>query len=123
MRRMVLATALLTAACTSSTAPISAAVTLSEFAVETSTPALAPGLSEVVVDNTGEFGHTLVVTDEAGNVVAATDVIPPGESTTLPVELKTGRYELTCRIVFEADPGELVDHFERGMRAVITVES
>lgn len=123
MKRTAIAlVVLVTAACTSSAASTTASVSLAEFAIETSTHVIAAGTSDLVIENTGEFGHTLVVTDEAGTVVAATEFIPAGETTTLPVDLESGRYEFTCRIVFETDDGDIVDHYERGMRAAVDVE-
>lgn len=76
----------------------------------------------VPVRNDGEFAHTLVITDEWGEVVAATDLIEPGEEIAIGLTLDPGTYQLTCRIVVEVDDG-LVDHFERGMSTIVSVES
>lgn len=77
--------------------------------------------SSVDVSNSGSFPHTLVVTDSAGNVMAATDLIGPGESTELALDLDPGTYSFTCRIVAQGPEGEIVDHFEAGMNATVSV--
>lgn len=87
-------------------------VMLDEFSIDTRGD-LGGGPWEVA--NRGEFGHTLLVTDEAGRVVASTEVLAAGESTTIATGLAPGDYRLTCRIVVEAPGGEIVDHYARGM--------
>lgn len=121
MKRIAILLAFVATACTSSLPPGPSTVTLSEFAVESSAHSLEPGPSTLEIHNAGEFGHTLVITDEAGSVVAATELIQSGDSLSMPVELDAGRYELTCRIVFETESGDLVDHYERGMRSTVIV--
>ena len=123
MKRLIIIALLIATGCTSSAPATSAVVTLTEFAIGTSAAALVPGSVDLTVENAGEFGHTLVVTNELGEVVAATQLIGPGDSTTLSVDLDTGRFEFTCRIVFESSDGALVDHFEEGMRTGVTVGS
>lgn len=73
------------------------------------------------VANSGEFPHTLVVTDVAGGVAAATSLIQPGERVDLELDLEPGRYSFTCRIVAQTSEGDLVDHFEAGMLATVDV--
>lgn len=75
----------------------------------------------VEVTNSGSLPHTLVVTDSDGEVVAATDLIQPGESTELSLDLEPGRYSFTCRIVGQSPEGEIVDHFEAGMNQTVSV--
>lgn len=75
----------------------------------------------VTVTNSGSFQHTLVVTNSAGEVVAATDLIQPGESTELSLDLQPGRYSFTCRIVGQSPEGVLVDHYEAGMNQTVSV--
>jgi uncharacterized cupredoxin-like copper-binding protein len=94
---------------------------LVEFAIDGPTQ-LAPGNHSLEVSNSGEFPHTLVVTDASGAVVAATDLVQSGESTQLPVDLQTGRYSFTCRIVAQTPNGDIADHFEAGMSTTVTVE-
>lgn len=93
---------------------------LVEFAVNGPAELSAETLS-VNVTNSGEFPHTLVVTDEEGTAVAATALIQPGESAELPIDLDSGRYSFTCRIVAQTTDGDLVDHYEEGMSATVTV--
>lgn len=82
---------------------------------------LDSGETSLMVTNSGSFQHTLVVTDSAGDVVAATDLIEPGESTELSLDLEPGRYSFTCRIVGQSPEGEIVDHFEAGMNQAVSV--
>ncbi|REK23336.1 MAG: hypothetical protein DWQ40_02375 [Actinobacteria bacterium] len=73
------------------------------------------GQQTLRISNVGEFIHTLVVTDQQGNVVAATDVIPAGASSSLAVDLSAGDYLVSCRLVTQTPDGSIVDHFEMGM--------
>ena len=73
------------------------------------------------ITNSGEFSHTLVVTNEIGEVVAASDVIPSGGVADLSLDLEAGAYRFTCRIVVQAENGELIDHFEKGMNLTVQV--
>lgn len=75
----------------------------------------------VDVSNSGSLPHTLVITDSSGNVMAATDLIGPGDSTELALDLDPGTYSFTCRIVAQDSEGEIVDHFEAGMNATVSV--
>ena len=93
---------------------------LVEFAVN-GPDRLDTGSSSLSVSNSGEFPHTLVVTDSAGEVVAATSLVQPGETVELPVDLAPGRYSFTCRIVAQDGEGNLIDHFEAGMAATVEV--
>lgn len=73
------------------------------------------------VTNEGDFNHTLVVADSSGRVVAATELIPPGSDAVLEVDLTTGVYSVTCRIVTEDGEGNLIDHYELGMHRTVVV--
>ncbi len=73
------------------------------------------------ITNSGEFPHTLVVTNETGEVVAASDVIPSGGVADLDLNLEAGTYRFTCRIVVQAEDGEFTDHFEKGMNLTVQV--
>lgn len=75
----------------------------------------------VDVSNSGSLPHTLVVTDSSGNVMAATDLIGPGDNTELALDLDPGTYSFTCRIVAQDSEGEIVDHFEAGMNTTVSV--
>lgn len=77
--------------------------------------------ASVTVDNTGSLPHTLLVTNSSGEVVAATDLIVPGESAELALDLDEGDYSFTCRIVAENPEGEVVDHYEAGMNTMVSV--
>ncbi len=98
-------------------------VALNEFSVTPMADRLKAGTVDLSVSNSGEFPHTLVVSDSAGTVVAATAVIPPGEASSLSIDLQPGAYMLTCRIVGQSDSGEIIDHYQRGMAARINVSS
>ena len=73
------------------------------------------GAGELEIENIGEFNHTMLVTDEQGNAVAATGVLAPGTSTVLAVDLPEGNYQVSCRLVGQDSEGNIVDHYELGM--------
>lgn len=93
---------------------------LAEFSVSGSSH-LEAGRSNLTANNSGEFAHTLVVTTDEGVVVAATDLIQPGESAQLSVDLTPGNYQITCRIVTQIEDGSLIDHYEAGMNQMVEV--
>lgn len=93
---------------------------LVEFAVHGPTQ-LDMGTEAVVVANSGTFPHTLVVTDSESRVVTASSLLQPGESVDLDLDLESGTYSFTCRIVVQTPDGDLVDHFERGMATSVEV--
>lgn len=82
---------------------------------------LSADTGSVHVTNSGTVPHTLVVTDASGQVVAATDLVSPGESVDLDIDLEPGRYSFTCRIVAQSPEGEIVDHYESGMNTMVDV--
>ena len=93
---------------------------LMEFAID-GPDRLGAGAETVTVGNRGEFPHTLVITDATGTVVAATSLIPPGESSDLALDLDPGAYSVTCRIVAQTPDGGIVDHFEAGMHTTLRI--
>ena len=105
-------------ACAGSTA--SDSFELSEFSV-LGPDHLDAGENAIAVTNNGLYTHTLVVTDSSGKVVGATSLVQPGETASLDVELAPGQYSFTCRIVAENSDGNLVDHYEAGMNALVQV--
>lgn len=78
-----------------------------------------PGPVELRATNSGQFAHTIVVTGASGAVVDASELIAPGESLTLSVDLGEGGYRISCRIVSSSPDGDLFDHYEQGMIADI----
>ena len=122
MRRFLALLALLVcvAACQTTTAS-STDVELFEFDIEPGVSTLEAGSVDLTVTNTGEYSHTLVITDAGGRVVSAGDVVGSGETTELSVDLAPGEYSFTCRIVGQDDEGNVIDHFEEGMHTAITV--
>ena len=121
MRRLIMSVVvigLVSSAC--STGASDAGFQLDEFTIEGPNGLIA-GDHELTVSNVGAFPHTLVVTDGAGRVVAASDLIQPGETAGLSVDLANGRYVFSCRIVAQNDSGEIFDHFEAGMTATVDV--
>ena len=93
---------------------------LAEFSIS-GPDRLAAGTISISANNAGEFAHTMVVTNDQGQVVAATDLIQPGDSADLELELSAGKFSITCRIVFQTDDGQLVDHYEAGMNKTVIV--
>lgn len=112
------AAALVIAGCSSDSTP--AGFDLSEFDVD-GPSSLPEGAQTIQVTNSGEFPHTLVVTDRDGNVVAGTDLLQPGEMTSIDLDVDQGRYQFTCRIVTEIEGGEIIDHFQEGMNTTVDV--
>jgi len=75
----------------------------------------------IQVTNTGDYSHTLVVTDHSGQVIGATGLVESGDETSLEVDLEAGTYVFSCRIVAEDRDGNLVDHYEQGMHRTVVV--
>jgi hypothetical protein len=120
-RRLATAALILTTACSTQTGSDAADYVLREGAIDG--PSNLIGLSETTlhVSNTGEYSHTLIVTDEEGEVMGATGLVESGEETTLEVDLEPGTYVFSCRIVAEDDEGNLRDHYEEGMHRTVVV--
>jgi hypothetical protein len=95
---------------------------LAEFSISGPTTT-SSGEQTLEVTNSGEFSHTLLVTDIQGGVVAATELIPAGETGELTLDLEPGRYSFTCRIVAQDSDGNIVDHFEAGMSTTVIAET
>jgi hypothetical protein len=113
MRRIMLLALLVIPACAGH-ATADPAYTLKEWSVR-GPDQLVEGANTIAIHNDGEYTHTLVVTDEHGNVLAATGLVAPGTDAALDVDLPPGTYSFTCRIVAADDEGSLVDHYQSGM--------
>ncbi|MEX2322787.1 MAG: hypothetical protein WEA29_03335 [Acidimicrobiia bacterium] len=98
-------------------------VVLSEYSMVASPGLLTAGAVDFEVENVGEQGHMMVITDGQGTVLATTEVIPPGTTTTLRAELEAGRYLASCRIVVQLPEGRIVDHLEEGMVTMLRVSA
>lgn len=121
MRRLTLVVvALLVVACGPQAGSAAIDLDLYEFGITSSSEVYEPGTVELAVTNSGEFGHTVLVTSESGEILLASDIIPPGESVDLTVELDDGSYQISCRIVTAGDDGTVFDHYERGMITTIS---
>jgi plastocyanin len=86
-------------------------------------PSVVDANDSISLTNSGEYPHTLVVTDQSGRVAASTALISPGAATEIQLQLDPGRYQFTCRIVAQDGEGNIVDHFERGMTLSVDVSS
>ena len=73
------------------------AVTEGEMFIELSEDSFTAGTYTFEVTNTGDMPHDFVI-EEAGSDVAGTEVLQPGESTTLEVELTPGDYVFYCSV-------------------------
>ena len=73
------------------------AVTEGEMFIELSEDSFTAGTYTFDVTNTGDMPHDFVI-EEAGSDVAGTEVLQPGESTTLEVELTPGDYVFYCSV-------------------------
>lgn len=117
MRRLVLTVIVAGAilgACGEATPVTSIDIDLDEYSIDSSSGVLLEGPVTMSLANVGERPHTIVVSTLDGTVVAASGVVPAGETGEFIARLQPGVYEFTCRIVAEFD-GELVDHYELGM--------
>ena len=123
MRRFVLASMLLLLVGCSAGTAADANYILREGAIDGPSRLAASGEETLRVENTGEFSHTLVITDDTGQVIAATGLVESGEQTSLRVDLDPGKYVFSCRIVSQDGEGNLIDHFERGMHRMVNVEA
>ena len=117
--RLLALTLLMIVACSTQSSPGDGYV-LSEWAID-GPVRLEAGTPSLTVENAGEWGHTLIVTTDAGEVVGATGLIDAGATATLDLDLAAGTYTFSCRIVAEDDEGNLSDHFEQGMYRTVVV--
>ena len=99
----------------------SAMIVLDEYSIDLSAPVVQTGPIVLTVENVGEFSHTLVVARADGSAVAATETIAPGSAVELPLDLEPGGYQVSCRIVVQLPDGTIIDHYEQGMLASMTV--
>ena len=72
-------------------------VTEGEMFIELSEDSFGAGTYTFEVTNTGDMPHDFVV-EQDGSDVAGTDVLQPGESTTLEVDLEPGDYVFYCSV-------------------------
>jgi hypothetical protein len=121
MRRLLALALLIVAGCTAQTGSADHYV-LSEWAIDGPGRLGAAGTVTLTIENLGEFRHTLVVTSESGEVVGATGVIASGDQASLELDLATGTYNFSCRIVAQDDEGNLSDHYQRGMYRTVVVD-
>lgn len=122
MTSRLLALALLTiSGCTVPTAGGDPEYVLSEGVIDGPSTLATSGDTTIHAVNVGEYSHTLVVTDDHGEVLAATGLVLSGTDATLEVDLAPGTYVFSCRIVAEDGDGNLVDHYEQGMHRTVTV--
>lgn len=81
-------------------APSSSAVqaTETDFAIDLSETELAAGTTTFEVTNQGQASHDLVVESADGKDLAATEILPPGKSGTVEVDLPPGEYVVYCSV-------------------------
>ncbi|HUG75539.1 MAG TPA: hypothetical protein VMM81_07715 [Acidimicrobiia bacterium] len=122
MRRVLALTVLLAAltAC-SGTFADGSRVVLNEYSMVASPRLVAAGIVDFELENVGEQGHMMVITDDDGTVQATTGVIAPGATATLRADLEAGNYFASCRIVVQLPDGQIVDHLEEGMLTTLRV--
>ncbi|MFI0924796.1 copper-binding protein [Streptomyces sp. NPDC021012] len=96
-----------------STAPAGATrvtADLADFRITLSRQTFTPGTYAFVARNTGHHEHALEIQGPGGENRSST--VSPGESTTLTVTLKDGKYEIYCPVD---------GHKDLGMKTAITV--
>jgi plastocyanin len=123
VRRILIVIAMLAVAACQGPSSNSADVETYEFAIDSSITSFEAGTVDLNVQNEGEFGHTLVITDAGGHVLSASGVIGPGETSQVSIDLAPGQYYFTCRIVAQDDEGNVIDHYEQGMSAEVVVRT
>ena len=84
-------------------------VSETEFALEPENPQVESGLVEFVATNDGQIDHSLEV---EGPEEAETDIIAPGDSASVQVELPPGEYKMYCPVG---------DHEAQGMVGTVQV--
>ena len=89
------------------------AVTEGEMFIELSEDSYSAGTYTFEVTNTGNMPHDFVV-EQGGNDVAGTEVLQPGQSATLEVELAPGDYVFYCSVGA---------HRAAGMEEAVTVSA
>jgi plastocyanin len=70
---------------------------LVDFAIELDEDSFSAGAYEFAVSNEGDASHNFVV-ERDGEDVAGTEVLQPGQSETLTVELEPGTYVFYCGV-------------------------
>jgi len=118
--RLLALTLLMIIACATQSSP-GDGYALSEWAIDGPERLTVAGASAINVENAGEWGHTLIVTTDSGEVVGATGLVDAGTAATLELDLVAGTYTFSCRIVAEDDEGNLSDHYEKGMYRTVVV--
>ena len=92
-------------------APAGTTVRLLDFSLQPASLAVPRGTSITVVD-AGKAPHNLWVRNAAGDVVARSGTLQPGQQTTLKLDLAPGDYVDFCQ-----EPG----HESLGMRGTLTI--
>lgn len=82
-----------------------------DFSISLDQDSLTAGSYEIEVVNDGGSSHDLVV-EQDGNDIGATEVISPGKSATLAIDLEPGEYVFYCSVG---------DHRSLGMEVTVTV--
>ncbi|MCZ2805577.1 cupredoxin domain-containing protein [Modestobacter sp. VKM Ac-2983] len=85
---------------------------LVDFAVELPDQELEAGSYTIEVANDGSASHDLVIEDAAGSEVAASEILSPGQSGTIEVDLAPGEYVFYCSVG---------NHRGMGMELTVTV--
>jgi uncharacterized cupredoxin-like copper-binding protein len=83
-----------------------------DFAIELPERQLTAGSYTIEVANKGTASHDLVVEDASGMEVAASELIPPGQSGAVEVTLQSGEYVFYCSVG---------NHRDMGMEVSVTV--
>ncbi len=85
---------------------------MSDFAFAPKDITVKPGESTFYLVNEGKVSHDMTVLDPAGNRIAQSGLVQPGNTDTLKVKLDAGSYRVIC-----SQPG----HADSGMVATLRV--
>lgn len=88
------------------------AASLVNFAIELPEQDLTAGSYTIEVANDGSASHDLVIEDADGSEVAASEILSPGQSGTIKVDLAPGEYVFYCSVG---------NHRGMGMELTVTV--
>lgn len=80
-------------------------VRLSDYAFSPKTIEAKAGSSTFYLVNTGKQAHDFVILDASGKRLAGSDLVQPGDDSTLTAKLDAGTYKVVCTQQGHADLG------------------
>jgi len=110
---LALSAVLATSACGGSSQPAgSIKIVLADFSFTPSDIQAKAGSPQFYLVNEGKSSHDMTITDSSGKQIGRSELVQPGNTGTLQVNLSAGSYNVFC-----SQPG----HADAGMKATLTV--